>query len=106
MSVSEKDKIDGMGKSLEENALLFLITDHLEWEDEYGHLITLQDKINAYIGFIESEQYKAEYEEHLFDKYIIEIHFKHGVTDKCMSFLNTVSEQVKVLNIEIKLELV
>lgn len=49
MSVVESNKIDAMGKSKEKKELSLLITDHLEWENEYEHLVILQDKINSYL---------------------------------------------------------
>jgi len=41
--------------------LRLLITDHLEWSDEVNHLLVLQEKINAYIGFCENHQYNQVY---------------------------------------------
>ena len=61
MSVVEPNKIDAMGKSKESNELSLLITDHLGWENEYDHLVILQDKINSYLSFIESKQYESTY---------------------------------------------
>jgi hypothetical protein len=71
--ITETDKIDGIAVDKKNNALVLLISDHLDWNDEYNHLITLQDKINAYISFIETEQYKENYPDKSFDCFIIEI---------------------------------
>lgn len=40
--------IDPMGR------LILTISDHLEWDDENRHLFLLQEKLNAYMRFIES----------------------------------------------------
>lgn len=105
MSITEKNKIDGMGKSKETNELVLLITDHMEWNEEYEHLIMLQEKINVYIDFIESKQYKETYTDNIFDGYVIEIHFKYDMTENALKFLDTVAGQVKKINIKIQAEI-
>jgi hypothetical protein len=56
MSVDETDKIDILVTDEEKTYVLLVITDHLDWEefDEGYHLELLQDKINAYLSFVES----------------------------------------------------
>ena len=104
MSVVEVDKIDGMGKSKEKNELIFLLTDHLSWENEYDHLMILQDKINAYLGFVESKQFKETYPQDEFDSYVIEIHFQNAMSENCFKFLDVVANQVEELNVRIRVE--
>ena len=48
MSVVESGAVDGIGLA-ENETMKMLITDHLDWQDEYKHLLILQEKINAYI---------------------------------------------------------
>ena len=104
MSVTESNKIDAMGKSKEKKELSLLIADHLEWENEYEHLVILQDKINSYLGFIESKQYESIYPYDNFETFVIEIHFQNGMTDNCLKFLETVANQAEELNVTIKVE--
>ena len=58
MSVDETDKIDLLVTDKKKTYVLLVITDHLDWEefDEKHHLELLQDKINAYLYFVESGQ--------------------------------------------------
>jgi hypothetical protein len=104
MSIIESDKIDAMGKSKESKELLFLITDHLDWENEHDHLIALQNKINSYLEFIESKQYVDTYPQDVFEGYVIEIHFQHGMSENCFKFLEVVANQVEELNIKIRVK--
>jgi hypothetical protein len=105
MSVIDINKVDGMGKSKEGNELLFLISDHLDWGKEYEHLKILQDKINAYIEFIEGKQFLSTYPDDSFESYVIEIHFKYDITENCFKFLDIVANQVEKINIKIRAEL-
>lgn len=104
MSVIEADKIDGMGKGKENVELILLITDHLGWENEQEHLVILQNKINSYLGFIESKQYVETYPNDNFENYVIEIHFKNGISKNCFKFLDVVANQVEEFNIKIRAE--
>lgn len=104
MSVIETDKIDGMGKSKENAELILLITDHLDWENEQEHLVILQNKINSYLGFIESKQYAEVYPTDNFENCVIEIHFKNGMPENCFKFLDVVANQVEEFNIKIRAE--
>jgi len=55
MSVDQADTIDLATIDKASGDLWLTISDHLPWdEDEGGHLILLQNKLNAYLRFIES----------------------------------------------------
>lgn len=69
---------------------------------EYDHLTLLQEKINAYISYLESNQYKEQYPEMTFDLAVIEIHFKYDITEICEKFLQSVQNQLGQYGIEIK----
>lgn len=100
MSVIESGQVDGIATN-DNKTLVLLITDHLDWEKEHNHLILLQDKINSYIAFIESEQYRdiEQFKRLKIKKYIIEISFKYKPTENCSKFINSVNEQLKQLHI-------
>ena len=77
MSVVESGVVDGIGLA-DNETMKMLITDHLDWQDEYQHLLMLQEKINSYIGFCESGQYQDVYADTSIKHIIFEIHFKIG----------------------------
>lgn len=99
MSVIDKKKIDAIGINKSKDELLFMISDHLEWNNEYEHLIILQDKINSYFAYIEAKEYNDIYLGEDFKSYNIEIHFKYKITDKCKQFLEIAQKQAKELNV-------
>lgn len=104
-SIMQANKVDGIGKSKDGNKLVLLIIDVLNWEEENEHLVFLQEKINAYIGFIECKQYIETYPDDIFDGYIIQISFMHEMSKKCKQFLEVASNQVQNLNIIIMVEI-
>ena len=107
MAIDNPNTVDGMAIDRERNALVLLLTDHLAWgrpdaPDELEHLQLLQDKVNAYISFLESGQFKESYLGENFAMAVIEIHFKHPITENCEKFLNAVQDQVGQLGVKIE----
>ncbi len=108
MAIDNPNCVDGIGIDREQNDVLrLLITDHFAWQgedtlDEYDHLMMLQDKINAYISYLESGQYKQTYPDREFSMAILEIHFMYEISDNCTAFLNAVQSQIEELGILIE----
>ncbi|MCM1098106.1 MAG: branched-chain amino acid ABC transporter substrate-binding protein, partial [Ruminococcus flavefaciens] len=99
MAIDNTNVIDGMGVDKNRKALCLLLTDHFAWNgnnslSEYDHLILLQEKINAYIRYLEAKQYEEQYPKEKIVMAIIEIHFKYNITENCEKFLNTVQNQI------------
>ena len=102
MSVLDSETIDGMAVDEKEKALILLISDHLDWKNEYDHLLRLQNKINSYITFCEEHQYTEFYEEDMIEQAVFEIHFEYEPPKKAMNFLEQVQRQVNELGITIE----
>ena len=102
MSIIETNKIDGIGKAKDKRELMFLIADHLDWVNEYEHLTILQEKINAYLGYIETKQFNEVYPNDSFDSFVIKIHFKYQISEKCSEFINVITKQLNEFNIKIE----
>ena len=105
MAVDETNKVDGMAIEEERRTLVLLLSDTLNWEDEYSHLNLLQDKINAYIAFVEERQFEMVYPDYDFEMAVIEIHFQFEITEKCEKFLQVVQDQVGQMGIAIEVHI-
>lgn len=86
----------------DKNGIILLITDHVDWSDEYQHLVMLQEKINVYITFHDEKQYEEIYKEEEIAYGVIEIHFLHNLTVNAEKFLQSVQNQVAELGIRIQ----
>ncbi len=107
MSVMETNRIDGMGIDEKTNTLVFMIADSLTWlVEEYKHLKLLQAKLNAYVLYIDSKQYKSVYRNKEFDGFRIEIKFKYQCTENCKAFIAAGRNQLKDRNIDVNYEVV
>lgn len=101
MSVLDRETVDAMGLDQDKRGIRLLIADHLDWSDEYSHLLVLQEKINAYITFYEEHQYNRVYENFCAEYAVFEIHFMHKPTVRAMEFLERVRCQVNEMKIDI-----
>lgn len=60
-NIEKTDTIDGLAYEQDTSSLLLLLTDGMDWSDMNRHLLLLQDKLNTYIWYIDSGQYKEKY---------------------------------------------
>jgi Family of unknown function (DUF6572) len=71
MSVEQTNIVDFV--SVNEKNVILTISDHLGWEAERQHLSLLQDKINTYCRFIESDEIFQKFPESRGKKPLISI---------------------------------
>lgn len=102
MSVLDFNKLDGIALSEDNKVLKLFLSDHLDWEKEYEHLIALQNKINSYIEFCEDKQYTDIYPDSQVERIVFEIHFQYNPTAKAEQFLKQVQAQLDEIGIMIE----
>ena len=102
MSVIDNKTVDGIALTNDNEGVILLITDHLDWNEEYQHLMMLQEKINVYISFLEEKQYEDIYNGENIIYGIIEIHFLYSLTANAEKFLQVVQNQVAELGVKIQ----
>src|ERR1700691_3566556 len=61
MSVEQDGVIDIISMDRLTGEVTLTISDHLDWCDTSGHLLTLQRKLNRYLAFIESGEIFEQY---------------------------------------------
>ncbi|MGE7849547.1 DUF6572 domain-containing protein [Bacillus paramycoides] len=92
MSLYELEKVDFMGYNKEEKIAYLIIADELDWTDEEKHIELLQEKINLYLGFIESGEVYERYPEVNGYGFVIKIFGKYLFTEWGKEFLEKVDE--------------
>jgi len=90
MSVNQTDTIDVISTTPDGKVVL-TISDHHSWEETW-HLQLLQDKINAYLQFIESGQIFDDYPNAAGQQLIIDTVMKFEPTEEATSFLEKAKE--------------
>ena len=89
MSIEDKGIIDIVSTDSDKFVIL-TISDHLEWSDDNEHLLVLQDKINAYLGAIESGELIEQYPKTQGKKIIIRVIALHEPNSDGYVFLDRV----------------
>jgi hypothetical protein len=97
MSINQTNTIDFISTS-HEGKVILTISDHHSWEETW-HQQLLQDKINAYLHFIEGGQINDDYPNAAGRETIIEVVFKYGPTDEAISFLEKVKDVITGMEI-------
>jgi hypothetical protein len=101
MSILNANKIDLIGIDKKTNNAILTISDHLDWDDEHYHLSALQEKINSYLKFIESDEIYQVYPNAIGKKLIIEIVGKYELTKAGLNFIGEVEMILNEINIEL-----
>lgn len=96
MSIDQLDKIDIISTDKQGETVLY-IADHFEWMEEEKHLLLLQDKINAYLQFIESGQIFEEYQA-ASTKISIAVVFQNDPPKTALPYLSRFKEIINELN--------
>ncbi|RED53811.1 DUF6572 domain-containing protein [Aestuariispira insulae] len=107
MAVEQTDIIDLIGIDQETDEVVLTITDSLPWEGrEDDHLFLLQEKINTYVGFIESGDILAEFPEAEGREPVITIVGKYALPDAALDFVRQAESIVAARGIKFCHELV
>lgn len=94
MSVEQSNVIDFVSTDKEDDIVL-TISDHLEWDAANKHILILQDKINAYLRFLESGEIFEHYPQAKNRKCVIKVVSLHPPSEDGKSFLAAVKNTVE-----------
>lgn len=100
MSIDQLDKIDIVSTDKQGDVTLH-IADHYDWNSEKEHILLLQDKLNAYLQFIESGQIFEDYPSAADKKIAIEIVFKYPPSESSIIYLQRFVEIVGELGLHL-----
>jgi hypothetical protein len=98
MTVDQPNKIDIIALSKDGKRLALVIADHFPWdnpEETPQHLKMLQDKINLYCAYIESDQFLKSYPQASEIQIAIEVAFADEPDDAAKEFMELVKAEIK-----------
>ncbi len=93
MSIDQLNKNDVISTTPDDKVML-TISDHHAWDDEGKHLLQLQDKLNAYLQFIESGQILEDYPGAKNKEFIISLAVKYIPNENALLFLSRSRESI------------
>jgi hypothetical protein len=102
MSIEQINIIDFL--SINADAVVLTISDHLDWDSENKHLLLLQQKINSYLAFIESGEILKKYPDSEGRRPVISIKVMHAPNKEALTFFADVDKAVSGIGIGFKYE--
>jgi hypothetical protein len=87
MTVEDLDKIDFTLFDSKSGTLYLVVSDHLGWDELEGeHLLTLQEKLNTYLAFIDTGQIYRDLPKAAGSKIVIRVIGKYPLSDEARKF--------------------
>lgn len=105
MSIVQTDQIDAIGIDKKSQSVVLTISDHLTWEEPQDHLLLLQEKLNTYIRFYESEEIFETYPKAVGKEVIVEIIGKYPLIPDGEEFIQQAKEILKGIDVGLKFTL-
>jgi hypothetical protein len=95
MSVEQSKVVDFIGVDNETGGVVLTISDHLDWTNSQNHQAIFQDKINAYLAFVESGEILQRYPDAKGKPVALEVVFKFKPDISGLQFLAKVREVIE-----------
>lgn len=105
MSIEHLDRIDAISINCKDRVILS-ISDHLDWDNEQLHSTMLQDKIFAYLEFMESGQMLEIYPDSKDKLQGIMVHLKFAPTEFGSDVLQNIKDFFDSKSLEFGWEIV
>ena len=102
MSLDNIDQVDSVGIDRKSGAAVLTIADYWDWVSEKQHLLALQEKLNAYLRFIEDGQIYGAYPQARGRKLVIDIVGKHLLPPAAAPFLAQASRAAGHIGVTIE----
>jgi len=101
MSLDNAEIVDAVGTATEDGTVVLSIIDGWDWNNEQRHLLALQEKLNAYFGFVESGQIYEAYPEASGQALRIDVVSKFPIPEAGLAFLKKASAVAAQLNMTV-----
>lgn len=106
MSIEQTDTIDFVNIDTASGDVLLTISDHLDWDETEGqHLLLLQEKLNAYLRFIEGGELYQRYPETSGRPIVIQIVSKFPMSKKAGIFFERASGAIDEAGFKLRFKL-
>jgi len=103
VSVEDTKTVDAFTAGDAPGEAILFVFDHLSWDDPGEHLQLLQDKINAYLGFIESGQYRKIGPKRKFDRFIIRVMSMFPPPSSVESYFQAAASQMEKFDVRLEI---
>jgi len=106
MSIEQTSTVDFVSVDQTSNDLVLTISDHLAWDEGEGeHLLLLQEKLNAYLRFIESGEVVEKFPEARGRNLVINVVGKFPLSEQANLFFEKATAAIQAAGFTLKFSL-
>jgi len=102
MSLEQTNTVDAIGIEKGTENVILTITDSLDWSSEHDHLLLLQEKLNAYLCFVESGEIKETYPQAHGRSVVIQVITQYPIPETVLPFFQRAMTAVEQAGIGFK----
>lgn len=102
MSIDQAQVVDAVGLDPLSGEVVLTISDHLDWSDVENHIVLLQEKLNAYLAFVESGEIVESYPKAIGRKARIDLITKFEIVRDAQATIARMSEILRGAGIEFR----
>jgi hypothetical protein len=102
VSIDQSDKVDFVGVEAGSGKVVLTISDHLSWSDVGAHLRALEDKLNAYLRFVESGELLTAYPDAVGRQPVIDLVTAAELPTRAFEYLAKVRPMLESAGIEFR----
>jgi hypothetical protein len=104
MAVDNPEVVDAVGTEIATGDIVLTICDHLEWDDLESHLHLLAEKINRYLGFIESGELLENYPSAAGKSTRIDVYFQFAQPEAANRFIEHAREVAQTYGVSLLIQ--
>lgn len=101
MGLEKADVVDAIGVDKDSGTVILTVVDSWDWADERGHLLALQEKLNAYFEFIERGQIWDSYPQAQGRAVVIDVVARYPMPPPTTDFWLKASEAASQLDVRL-----
>jgi DNA-binding beta-propeller fold protein YncE len=106
VSVDQTNVVDFIGIDDATGSVVLTIADHLAWsEGDNEHLLLLQEKLNTYLGFVESGELLKTYPSAEGRAVLIDVVCKYPLSQQAQGFCNQAAQITETAGIKLRARL-
>jgi hypothetical protein len=102
MSIEEANVVDFIGTENVTGKVVLTVSDHLDWSDIGMHLSKLQEKMNAYIRFVEGGELLQRYPDAKQRQIVLSVICKYKFPPEGQVFLDKVRPTLEAVGLELR----
>ena len=105
MSIEQADVVDAIGIDTVTDEVVLTVTDHLDWLDLENHIFLIQEKLNAYLSFVESGEISESYPKANGRKIRVDLIGKYEIVREAEPYIEQMREVMKGAGVALRTRL-